>query len=103
MHRWIDMNLIKMKRCSKAVHGFKGIFKGDTIFEEISQLKTIMGEASIMVLTEKWPEVPQPGWFIVLTPASKWGGGTNSVNFTIYVNDEQISNNLLSMVSPTSQ
>jgi hypothetical protein len=56
-------------------------------------LKNIIGEEGAMVETKKWPGVKQPAWFIALQPAQGWGNssGGGAVNFTLYVNDEEIA------------
>ena len=96
------MKLEKMKRCQKAVHGFKGTFNESTFFNEVLKLKDILGDEN-MVETSKWGTIKQPNWFIGFPPASasRWNKSTG-VGFTIYVNDESIVNNLL-LISQESE
>lgn len=87
------MKLEKMKRCQKAQYGFKGVMTGDNFFQTVTSLKNIIGEEGEMVETKKWPGVKQPAWFLTLQPVQGWGGtsGGGAVNFTLYVNDEDIA------------
>jgi hypothetical protein len=94
------MKLEKMKRCQKAQYGFKGVMTGDNFFQTVASLKDIIGEEGAMVEAAKWPGVKQPAWFLQLQPAQGWGNssGGGAVNFTLYVNDEDIAA-LLTVVS----
>jgi hypothetical protein len=88
------MQLTKMKRCQKAIYGYKGVLTGEDLFNEVDQLKAILG-APILVETAKYPGVKIPSYFIILetATASRWGGGggaANACNFKIYVNDAEL-------------
>jgi hypothetical protein len=87
------MQLTKMKRCQKAIYGYKGVLTGDNLFTEVNQLQTMLG-LPILVETAKYPGVKIPSYFIVLesATASRWGGGgaANACNFKIYVNDDTL-------------
>lgn len=88
------MKLEKMKRCQKAQYGFKGVMTGENFFQTVTSLKYIIGDEGAMVETKKWPGVKQPAWFLQLQPVQGWGGssgGGGAVNFTLYVNDEDIA------------
>jgi hypothetical protein len=94
------MKLEKMKRCQKAQYGFKGVMTGENLFTTVSSLTNIIGAEGQMVDTKKWPGVKQPAWFLQLQPSQGWGSssGGGAVNFTLYVNDEDIAC-LLTVVS----
>lgn len=88
------MQLTKMKRCQKAIYGYKGVLTGDNLFDEVAQLKEMLG-MPVLVETAKYPGVKIPSYFIVLetATASRWGGGggaANTCNFKIYVNDDSL-------------
>lgn len=93
------MILEKMKRCQKAVYGFKGSFTGETLFADVATLTNMIGDADKLVETKKWGIAKQPAWFLTLTPSSNWGGGgAGTVKYTLYVNCDTIAT-LLTVIS----
>lgn len=95
------MKLEKMKRCQKAVYGFKGSFTGESLFADIATLSNMIGAEGSMVETKKWGSAKQPAWFMTLTPVGSWGGGgggSGAVKYTLYVNCDEIAT-LLTVVS----
>lgn len=89
-----------MKRCQKAAYGYKGQLTGDNLFAEVDELQMALNYEPRMVETKKHPGVKVPGWFLIITPvSSRWGssGGVNKVDFTIYVNDDELLTDLDAM------
>ena len=78
-----------MKRCQKAVYGFKGRFSSETFFKDVLALKEILG-GEAMVLTQRWGAALQPNWFIAISSTRSWSP-VGTVDFTIYVNDSDIA------------
>lgn len=94
------MYLTKMKRCQKALFGFKGTLTGDKFFSEVEDLKAHIG-AEALVETAKYPGVKIPNYFIALQAMNgRFGGGTNLCNFTLYVNDVVLATQLESLAPP---
>lgn len=94
------MYLTKMKRCQKALFGFKGTLTGDKFFQEVDELKRNIGPETL-VETAKYPGVKMPNYFIALQPMTgRFGGGTNLCNFTLYVNDAVLATQLESFAPP---
>jgi hypothetical protein len=90
------MQLTKMKRCQKALFGFKGTLTGDNFFTEVNALIAMLGDETL-VETAKYPGVKMPNYFIALeTVTSRFGGGAgaNTCNFKVYVNDVTLADSL---------